>query len=52
LIRILKQLKIPAIGKVPLVMETGKVNYSAFSIIIRLFIAGYLIYWLDKRLMT
>jgi len=30
----------------PLTIEKGQVKYSAFSILIRLFIVGYLIYWL------
>lgn len=33
----------------PLTLEKGQIKYSAFSIIIRLFIVGYLIYWVYER---
>lgn len=33
----------------PLVLEEGKLKYSAFSIAIRLFVAGYFLYWLYER---
>jgi len=35
--------------KLPLTLENGKVKYSAFSIIVRLILVGYLIYWLYVR---
>lgn len=33
----------------PLTIEKGQVKYSAFSILIRLIIVGYLFYWLYER---
>jgi len=33
----------------PLTIEKGQVKHSAFSILIRLIIVGYLIYWIYKR---
>jgi len=33
----------------PLTVETGKIKYSPFSIIVRLIVAGYLIYWIYER---
>ena len=33
----------------PLVLEKGQVKYSLFSIIVRLLIIGYLVYWLYMR---
>jgi hypothetical protein len=35
--------------QLPLTLEKGQVKNSAFSIIVRLIIAGYLIYWLYER---
>jgi len=35
--------------KLPLTLEKGQLKYSVFSIIVRLFIAGYVIYWLYER---
>ena len=36
----------------PLTLEKGRVKYSAFSIIVRLVAAGYLIYWLYERIIA
>jgi len=35
--------------RLPLALEKGQLKKSAFSIIIRLIIFGYLIYWLYER---
>ena len=35
--------------RLPLTLEKGQVKHSAFSIIVRLFAVGYLIYWLYER---
>jgi hypothetical protein len=35
--------------RLPLKYEKGQVKYSAFSIIIRIILVGYLIYWLYER---
>ena len=36
--------------QLPLVLEKGKVKYSAFSIVVRLIAIGYLVYWLYNRI--
>lgn len=36
----------------PLTIETGKIKYSPFSILVRLIAFGYLIYWLYNRFMN
>ena len=35
--------------RLPLKLEKGQVKHSAFSIIVRLIVVGYLIYWLYER---
>jgi hypothetical protein len=35
--------------RLPLTLEKGKVKHSAFSILVRLIIVAYLIYWLYER---
>lgn len=35
--------------RLPLILEKGQVKHSAFSIIVRLLVVGYLIYWLYER---
>jgi hypothetical protein len=35
--------------RLPLTVEKGQIKYSAFSIIVRLIVLGYLIYWLYER---
>ena len=36
----------------PLTIEKGQIEYSTFSILIRIFIVGYLIYWLYGELIN
>jgi hypothetical protein len=35
----------------PLILEQGQIKYSTFSIILRIFLVGYLIYWVYERFM-
>jgi hypothetical protein len=35
--------------QLPLTLEKGQVKHSPFSIIVRLIVVGYLIYWLYER---
>lgn len=35
--------------RLPMTLEKGRVNHTAFSIIVRLIAAGYLIYWIYMR---
>lgn len=36
----------------PLTLEKGQLKYSAFSIVVRLILLGYFIYWLYERFMA
>lgn len=38
--------------RLPLTLEKGQIKYSIFSIIVRLIVVGYLIFWLYKRLIA